>query len=317
MDTVINVALPVFAVILIGVAAGRVGLLGRAQSEALNAFVYWIALPALLFLTMATTPLDAILNLPFIGAYLGGMAAVWLIAVAIGAVLHRRSGPELVMQGMNAGFSNTGYMGIPLFIAAFGRERGLPPSSLATVMMSAACVGIAVVALELTLRRGAGLGQALKDVGLAVVRSPIVTAPALGIVWSAAHLPVPQALATLLQLLGAAASPCALFAIGLFLAGQRRLHSGIVEVGWIAALKLGLQPLITWMLATLVFTMDPFWAAGAVLLAALPTGTLTFVVAQTYGVYVERTSAVILVSTVVSMVSLSLLLAFYAPRFAP
>jgi malonate transporter len=75
------------------------------------------------------------------------------------------------------------------------------------------------------------------------------------------------------------------------------------------------QPLITWGLAATIFPMDPFWTASAVILAALPTGALTFVVAQRYGVYVERTSAVILVSTVVSVLTLSLLLAVYAPQF--
>ena len=63
--------------------------------------------------------------------------------------------------------------------------------------------------------------------------------------------------------------------------------------------------------------MDPFWTMSAILLAALPTGALTFVVASQYGVYVQRASAVILISTVFSVITLSILLAIYGPRFAP
>ncbi|MDR6292106.1 hypothetical protein E9232_004644 [Inquilinus ginsengisoli] len=316
MQAVIDVALPVFGIIFLGFFVGRIRLLGRSQSAALNAFVYWIALPALLFLAMARTPVQHILNLNFIGAFLGGVLAVWLIGSVLGALLHRADAGEATMQGMNAGFSNTGYMGIPLFVAAFGPTRGLPPASLATVIMSVVCVGIAVVSLELTGSSGRGILRALRDVLVALLKNPLVVAPVLGVGWSWAGLSVPAPAVTMLSLLGGAASPCALFAIGLFMAGQA-LRTGLGEVGWITVLKLLWQPLITWGLAVTVFPMDPFWTASAVILAALPTGALTFVVAQRYGVYVERTSAVILVNTVVSVLTLSLLLAIYAPQFPP
>jgi hypothetical protein len=318
METVVNVALPVFAIILAGVLAGKAGILGQSASEALNKFVYWIALPPLLFLAMAATPVVEILHWPFIGAFLGGVIGVWLASAVIGWILHRDPPAILTMQGMSASFSNTGYMGIPLFAAAFG-DKGLPPVSIATVIMSAVSVSIAVVSLELSGPAGEqrrGVGRALADVGQALVKNPLVVAPLLGIAWSAGQLPIPVPVDRLFSLLGAAASPCALFAIGLFLATQS-LRSDLGEVGWITVLKLLWQPILTAGLAVWVFPMDPFWTASAILLAALPTGALTFVVASQYGVYVQRSSAVILVSTVFSVITLSILLAIYGPRFAP
>lgn len=317
METVVNVALPVFAIILAGVLAGKAGILGQSASEALNKFVYWVALPPLLFLAMAGTPVAEILHWPFIGAFLGGVLATWAAASLLGAALHRDPPAILTMQGMSASFSNTGYMGIPLFAAAFG-DRGLPPASIATVIMSAVSVGLAVVALELSGRGDdrRGVGRALADVALALGQNPLVMAPVVGIAWSWWQLPVPLPVDRLFGLLGAAASPCALFAIGLFLATQS-LRSDLAEVGWITVLKLLWQPIITGALAVWLFPMDPFWTMSAILLAALPTGALTFVLASQYGVYVQRTSAAILISTVFSVFSLSLLLAIYGPRFAP
>ncbi|HET8728626.1 MAG TPA: AEC family transporter [Alphaproteobacteria bacterium] len=311
MSAVFNVALPVFAIILAGYVSGRVGLLGQASSEALNKFVYWIALPPLLFLAMARASLGEILHWPFIGAFLGSVLAVWGLALLIGAAVHRGRAPILTMQGMNASFSNTGYMGIPLFVAAFG-EAGLPPASLATVIMSVVAVGIAVVSLELSGADRRGVGRAVGDVVRALARNPLVVAPVLGIAWSETGVPLPAPVVNFCELTGASASPCALFAIGLFIA-SRPLAANLAEVGWISALKLFVQPLICWLLIILAFPMEPFWAASAIILAALPTGALTFVVAQQYQVYVERTSAVILVSTVLSVVTLSALLAIYAP----
>ena len=122
------------------------------------------------------------------------------------------------------------------------------------------------------------------------------------------------------DLLGASAGPCALFAIGLFLAGQQ-LRAGLrADLGPVAtavALKLLVQPALAWVLATHAFPMHPYWAAACVLLAGLPTGALTFVVAQQYKTAVERTSTVILVSTVLSVPTLSALLAYYVPLSPP
>ncbi|WP_207483202.1 AEC family transporter [Arenibaculum pallidiluteum] len=311
MSAVVNVALPVFAIILAGFLAGRSRLLGDLASEALNKFVYYFALPPVVFLGMARRPLDEILNWPFITAFLGPMLAIYVMAWALGWILHRESAENLSLQALNASFANTGYMGIPLFLTAFGQE-GLPPAILATVIMSAIGVGLAVIVLELCRSAGHGIAKALRDVGSALLRNPLVMAPLVGMAVSMTDLPVPVPAVNLGNLLGAAAGPCALFAIGLFLAG-RPLSADLAEIGWITALKLIWQPLLTWIVAFHMLTMEAHWARSAVILAALPTGALTFVIAQQYKTYVERTSAVILVSTVLSVLTLSGLLAVYAP----
>lgn len=315
MSAVVNVALPVFAIILAGVLVRRGGLLGPASSEALNGFVYWIALPPLLFLAMARSDIRETLHWPFIGAFFGSALAVWLMAAAIGLLFYRARPAIVTMQGANASFSNTAYVGIPLLSAAFGKAA-IAPATLATVIM-ALTIGAQAAALELIAHSGRGVGAALATVGRAMLRNPILVSPVAGLAWSAIGLPLPQPVVTLFELTGAAAGPCALFAIGLFLGGGAgRLAGGLAEVSWITMLKLLVQPLVCFWLATALFPMDPFWTACAVILAALPTGALAFVVAQTYGTYEERTSAVILVSTVVSIVPLAVLLAIYGPIFA-
>lgn len=313
MSVVLNVALPVFGITLTGILSGRFGLLGAASSEALNRFVYWIALPALLFLGTARAPLAETLNVPFLGAFLGGMLIVYALGALLGRLLHRQRSAVTCVQGLAAAFSNTGYMGIPLFLAAFGSDR-LGPAILGTVVMGAIMVGIAVVWLELAGKTGVPPLRAVADALTALARNPLIASSVAGIAWSAwiGAAALPRPLITFCELLGASAGPCALFAIGLFLA-SRPLPREYGEIAWITALKLLVQPLITWLLIQHVFPMDPFWAASAVILAALPTGGLTFVVAQAYDIHVERVSAVILVSTVLSLPTLSALLVHYAP----
>ena len=313
MSVVINVALPVFAIILAGVLSGKAKLLGPASSEALNKFVYWMALPPVLFLGTAKRSLPEIFNGPFIGAFLGSMLAVYALGALLGWLIHRERTQIQCMQGLNACFSNTGYMGIPLFLAAFGPDR-LAPAILATVIMSAIMVGIAVIWLEFANSHGGGIGKALRDVGRALARNPLIISTALGIGWSVflSGVTVPRPVAIYCELMGASAGPCALFAIGLFLASQS-LKANLLEVGWISALKLVVQPALAWVLIRTLFPLDPFWAGSAIILAGLPTGALTFVVASQYRIYVERTSSAILMSTIASVVTLSFLLAVYAP----
>ncbi len=309
MQVVLDVALPVFAIVIAGYAGGRT-VLGQASSGALSAFVYWFALPGVLFLGMARQKLDDIFNLPFIGAFLGAMLAVYALGGLLGRVLHRDRSEVHSMQALNAAFSNTGYMGIPLFLAAFGPER-LLPALIATIIMSVVMVALAIIWIELAQSAGNGIGHALADVGKALVKNPLIVSSFAGLAWNLTGLPLPKPAVNFCQLIGAAAGPCALFAIGVFLAG-RPLSLNWRAVGWMVPLKLVVQPLLTWALIVTLFPLDRFWTGSALLLAALPTGALTFVVASQYKVYVEETSQVILLSTIASVPVLSVILVVYA-----
>lgn len=312
MQVVFDVALPVFAIILAGYGGGRT-VLGQESSAALSAFVYWFALPAVLLLSMARQPLGDIFNLNFIGAFLGSMLIVYALGWALGWLKGRGDGPEVnSLQALNASFSNTGYMGIPLFLAAWGAER-LLPAIIATVIMSVVMIGLAVVAMEMARSHGHGLGRALVSVGKGLARNPLIVSSFAGLAWNLTGLGVPQPVVNLCQLMGAAAGPCALFAIGVFLAG-RPLDLGLRHVGWLVPLKLVVHPLLAWGLIETLFPLDRFWTGATLLLAALPTGALTFVMANQYKVYVERTSQVILLSTLASVPVLSLVLVIYAGR---
>ena len=309
MQVVLDVALPVFAIVVAGYAGGR-SVLGQTASTALSAFVYWFALPAVLFLAMARQPLAQIFNGPFIGAFLGSMLVVYFGAALLGRLIHPQGWARHSLQGLNAAFSNTGYMGIPLFVAAYGADH-LLPALIATVVMSVVMVGLAVIWIELVQSAGNGILHTLADVGRALVKNPLIVSSTAGLAWNLTGLAVPQPVVNFCQLVGGAAGPCALFAIGVFLAG-RPLVLAWRKVGWMVPLKLVVQPLLAWVLIQTLFPLDHFWTGATLLLAALPTGALTFVVATQYQTYVEETSQVILLSTLASVPVLSVILVMYA-----
>ena len=313
MRAIFDVILPVFGIILTGYFSGRIKLLGPDSSDAINKFCYWFALPPVLFLGPARVPLDQVFNLPFIATFMGGVAISWLIALAVGVIAFRDRPAVTALALLSGTFSNAGYMGIPLFLAAFGPE-GVLPAVISTVSYTLLLVAATVIIVEADLAGQGGAVRALGKVLKGLATSPLIVAPLSGLAFNVSGLPMPKPLSNFGELLGAAAGPAALFAIGLFLSTRslRTLVGGkkLAEVGWLVYVKLIVQPLATWWLAG-HFGLDAFWRGSAVILASLPTAALCFVLAQQYKQFVERASATILISTVLSPVVISAIMILF------
>lgn len=306
MDAVVNAALPVFGLIFVGFLAARTHLLDRAATDNLNRFAVYLALPALIFGAMAKVRPSEVAQPGFVAAFGGGVAAVFALAFVV-ARLRGKGLAEGALEGLNASYANCGFMGIPLCLLVLG-PASLPASTLAILLTACLLFLFTVVLIEAEQRRGA---RPLATVGLSLARNPLLLAPVLGLAVAAAGLPLPAAADRFLALLGGAASPVALVAIGLFL-GQERALGSIRTVAFLVALKLFGQPAATAILAYTVFDMPPLWAKVAILSAALPVGTGPFTLAKLYGLDARVTSGAILVSHVVSVVTVTVLVAWLA-----
>lgn len=307
MNALLNVSLPVFGLIFCGYLSAKFRILGPQSSEALNSFVYYFALPALLFIFVARAPVERIFYLPFLAAWGGGLAITFILMLLVAKLIYADGLGVMTLRAMNSIFANTGYMGIPLVMTAYGDSAALP-AIMATVTMSVVFVPLIIILLEIEKRGETEPAAILRGVAEALVKNPIVIPVVLGVLVSSLGLSVPAPFANFADLLGNAAGPCALFAMGMFAAGQS-LRSGLGETGVMTGAKLIVHPLVTWVLVTRVFEMDHLWAVVTVVVAALPTGATCFVLAQRYGVFVARTSSVTLASTLLSVITVSALLA--------
>lgn len=304
MSAIIDVILPVFAIMLAGVAAARFRLFPDGASEVLSLFVYYAAGPALILVSLSRTPVSDFFNWEFLGALGGGMAAILGFSLLLAARVFPGRLADLGLHGMSSMYSSTGYIGIPLLLIAFG-DAAIVPAIIGAVITGALFLPIAIVMAEIDQGRHRANRIWRSLLGAAV--SPFVVSTAAGLAISALGLTVPTAAVTFFEILGGGFGPSALFAAGLFI-GSRKVQADTKEVGWLVFVKLILQPLLTWWLAYHVFGLSGVWAAAAVIHAALPTGVPVFVVAQRYKTYVERSSAVVVVSTGLSVATLSVLL---------
>jgi malonate transporter and related proteins len=305
LQTILNTALPFFALIFCGYGAGRFRLLSEASIAGVNAFVFYFALPAFLFNLVATSQLKNILNAPFVAAYLSAGFSVFVVAALLGRLLFKVQPGEAALQGSAAVLGNTGYMGLPLVAAVFGEEAAIP-LVLGLTLEVTLIIPFTVALVEATKGSG-GWSRVPSSVTGALARNPLIVAIFAGALISAIGLGLPTPVENFTDLLGGTAGPCALFALGATLA-SRSLSTGLGEVSYMTSFKLFVHPSAMW-LTTQLFDVAPLWAAVAVLGASLPVAANVFILARQYDTYVDRISSAILLSTVVSVVTVSTLLA--------
>jgi predicted permease len=310
MQAVLNAALPIFALILTGFLCARFGGFDRSATDNLNRFAVYLALPALMFLAMSKITPDQVRQFGFALTFAGGIA----VTFAMGFVLSRLRGRAVAnssIEGLDAGYSNVGFMGIPLCLLVFG-QASLPAAIIATLFTACVLFLFAIVLIEADVHKGASLARTFGKVSLSLIRNPLLIAPITGLLVGLAGIAIPPPLHQFASLLGAAASPCALVCIGLFLAQERVVSGDAGSIAALVVLKLLVQPGVTALFAFYVFEVPSLWARSAVLLSALPIGSGPFTIAKLYGLEAGVTSGAILLSHIFSVATVSLLVAWLA-----
>jgi predicted permease len=299
MATMLGVALPFFAVLLCGMLAARLRLIDASGLMGLNAFVFWFALPALLFQKVAATPFAQLTDWTLYVAYEGSCVTVYLLVLAAAHWLGGRPMPEAAICAFAAAWGNVGYMGVPLLIAAYGEARVLP-SVLAMVLDTLVLQSLTIVLIE---GSGTNARGGLRTVGRAVIRNPLIIAVFAGATLAALGIELPIAVNGFLGLIGPAAGPGALFALGATLRGGA-LTRDLGLVSAVTAAKLLVLPAVAW-LALRVIPVPPDLAAPLLVTTALPTAASVFVIAQRYQLLERPVAGIVFVSHLLGILTLT------------
>ncbi|SNT76009.1 AEC family transporter [Paracoccus seriniphilus] len=291
--------LPFFGLIGLGWMAVRTRLFPENAAAALTRFVFFFALSAMLFRFAARLDLPALFDLPFVLAYLSGSLLVWLI----GLVVARRRGlplPEAAMEAQCCIAGNTGFLGVPMLVVLLGEAAIGPVLMVLTIDMLIFSTLITLIVHG--ARSGRLRLRSLFPVLRGIAANPMILSMAAGLAWSSLHLPWPGPLDEFLSILGAAATPGALFAIGASLAALqvRRLGPSL----WLSFAKLALHPAAVAIAAFGLFDVDHFAAGVMVATAALPVAGNVYILAQHFGVAAQRVSTAILISTAFSILTI-------------
>lgn len=292
--------LPFFAVIGLGYWAGRTRFFTEEATTYLTKFVFYFALSAMIFRFAATLKLEEVLNWSFVLAYLSATAVVYVMATAV-AMFRGVSVAEAAVEAQCGVIGNVGFLGVPMLALLMG------PAAVAPIII-VLCVDLIVfgslIVILITGSKGGGLTLGIfKTVALGLLKNPMIVSIVLGLIWSSYALPMPQPADEFLTLLGAAATPGALFAIGASLASKSAERLSVA--GIITVFKLFVHPAAVAVSAFFIWPVDPFAAKVMVASAALPVAGNIFIIATHYQVAPQRVSAAILVSTIVSVVTVA------------
>lgn len=308
MYDVILIVAPVFGLIALGFALARSGILSENAGTGLSEFVFTVAVPALLFRMMVTAdPVEDASPFAIWGAFYGAVATTWLLSILATRYLLRRTPRDGASISMGSCFGNIVMLGIPLSLDRFGADAGTPLALILSI--SSPLLWFAgTLHVELASRRGdVALGVMLKDLVLSLLRNPIIIGLLAGIAWRATGFglhPIPD---KMIALLGQAAVPAALVALGLGLTAFQ-LKGQLPTIAVICVLSLAVYPAIAWGLAFHVFALPPLWAGVAVLLAACPPGANAYLFATRYEAATGSVSAAVALGTALSIVSVTLVL---------
>jgi predicted permease len=305
----ISIFLPLFGIMLAGYLAGHFRVLMQGSSAVLSRFVFLVSLPSLIFVSLSRVTVSQFFDWPFLGALGGGMLATFCLSLLVACFAFPGNLTALGLHGLTAMFSSTAYIGLPFILMAFG-DIGLVPGIIGAVITGAVFLPLGIILAEIDKRHGRDKGGFPLTPLLAVVRNPVIVATLAGLTVSATKVVIPHPMTTICELLSRAFIPCSLFAAGLFISGCS-VKGEAKEITWLVFAKLLVHPFITWLFAYHVFALEGNLPAIAVLQAGLPTGVPVFVLAQQYDTFVTRSSAVIVVSTALSVVTLSALLLFF------
>lgn len=310
MTEILNLAMPFFGLILLGVLAARLWHFGDEGLGWLNAFLVYFALPALIFVVVSAAPFGQLLNWRFMTAVTSVTVFCFLAVVVLSRWLFGTALKTAALQGTSGSYGNVGYMGLPLAVAFFGPEAAVPAALVFCFDCSAQFIITPVLAtLGQEREDEAHWGEVAARILRQVASHPFIIATVLGVMASALQIGLPAGLGTLLDMLMRSAGPTALFALGVTV-GMRRFAGVGRELTLVAGMKILVQPALAFAVVGLLPGLDPTWLHVAVMMAALPTASNAFILASQYRAYVEGASTAVIVTTLLSAITIPLIVYF-------
>ncbi len=294
--------LPFFALIACGYAAAKTDFVDKRTAQILTRFVFYFALSAMLFRLSATLPFEQIWNPSFLLAYFLACTVLYL-GVLFLSLMKKEPLQIAAFEAQTSIIGNIGFIALPMFVSMFGAQAA--PPIMMSLVIDLIVFSSAIVILVEAGRGGksgmAAIGATLKG----LISHPMIMSIVAGIAWSLFEIPWVQPIEDFTRILGSAATPCALFAIGCTLA-QANADERKGNAFALSFAKLILHPALVAFFVFYVFDIDPFTASIAVAAAAMPTAGNIYILAQHYGIAVQRVSATILISTAASVVTITL-----------
>jgi malonate transporter len=299
---------PLFLLVLLGYSLTRWGGWPKPVSDALSRFVFSVAIPALLFRLMSDFSRLPAVDPRLLIAYFGGCFIVFALGRFIAGRIFRLDGVSQSVFALGGIFANNVLLGIPLAKVTLG-EASLPVVSLVLVFNSLILWTLVTVSVEWARHRNlswSGYWRAAK----AVLTNPVVASILIGTAWGLSGLPLPAVIDQTMDLIGNAAVPLSLIALGMGLS-EYRIHEGWRISAAMSSLKLVVHPAIVFALAR-ALALPPLETQAIVMLASLPVGANVYLMSRQFDTLGGPVAASLVISTALAAATTPVILAMIA-----
>jgi malonate transporter and related proteins len=307
LSPILTTVLPVFGLILLGYGFARAKIIDTNAGRGITLFVFNVAIPALLFRTVASMGQQQGAPWSLWLAYFGGLAATWIAAALASRFVESLDESGGAAASMAAGFGNLALLGTPLALAHFGQEIAIPLGMILSIHAPLLWFS-ATLHRELARHSGSfSWRKTARELFGMLTKNAIIIGLAAGTIWRFTGLglnPVPD---KMLSMLADAGVPTALFALGVSLSAYS-LKGSWAGMFSLIGLKMFLMPLLVFVLARFAVTLPPLWIKVAVLFAAMPTGANAFLFSQKNDEAVPAVSGAITLGTGLAAINASVLL---------
>lgn len=313
---VLNLAMPFFGLIALGFATARAkAWRGTGIPEAglawMNFFLIYVALPALFYRILAQTPLEKLNNIPFVIGTTLATYTIFALGFAYLMLKTRGNMAQATVAGVCAAYGNIGYMGPGLALSVVGPEAAVPVA-LIFCFDNILLFSLVPLLMALSGTQETSIGSVLAETARKIATHPFILATLAGVGSAFVQFQPPEMLDRLLAFLQNAAAPVALFTLGVTVALRLESLAKLLRVATVIApvlgLKLILHPVLVVLILSVLGTFEPYWVYTAALMACLPPALNVFIIARQYDTWVEYASAVVLLGTMASVVTLTTVL---------
>jgi predicted permease len=305
-DVFLNVV-PIFVLILLGWLIVRLDYLKASVGEALGDFVFRVAVPVLLFRTIAVADFRDGSPWALWAAYFSGVAITWTLGHLAATLLFGKDARLGVLAGVSSAFANTVFIGLPLVSHSLGEEGVVALSILLSVHLPVMMIAGTVLMERAERRSSGGPGhspwQLLKGILRNLAFNPLVIGLVAGALVHLAGVPLGGPFKVVIDQLAAVAAPAALISIGMALDKYGLSgNSGLAVLT--STLKLVVLPASVYCACRLLGLGD-HWTAALVLTSSVPTGVNAWLIANHFNVGHGLASTTITITTALGVVSVS------------
>lgn len=306
---IFNIIFPIFAIAGLGYLFATAGLFQQKHVQGLSQYVFYVAIPTLLFQSLSQIALPQQINWPFFSSYYLVVACVYAAGYFISRNVFGTARKSAAISGMASSYSNMVLIGLPVITASFGDE-GLVPLFLLISIHSASQFSATTLLAESSSNSQTSWATFLKLSAEKLFKNPIIIALIAGLLFNWLTIPIPDTIFNTLILIRSSALPAALFMLGASLTAYT-ITGQASRAFTIVGLKMFVAPFLVYLLVTYVFDLPELWASVAVVTGALPVGVNSAVFANKYNAAVAPVGSAVLLSTLLSAATLSFLLTLF------